>query len=1405
MKTLLKLLYAPLYFLLLSTSVIAAEYTCDGEDVLNLNNATASASTSYSENTSDNDSRYFKFSTAINGEVTFTIDKHNVEQQIYIGTSCEDDDEFKGDEDKVYVSSTFSVSSSETYYIRIRERNDPEELYFDITFNFTADNAFPIVDAGSDTSTPVNTAVTLSGSASDSDGTIESFEWSKDGSVLATTASFDYTPPTGGEHTLTFKATDDSGNSAQDTLIVKAINTLRDSTATVYRNGTQDFELINSLDSQNIIGNTQIIGNTIECVTTTRTASSSDYSKLTCDDTTGDFNNNNYTVKYINIDSTKINSSTATIELPSTFKTIAWVGLFWQGSLRNDSIIYKSGGDEFKSNDLPPGGIESTSANTIEIKVGSNSVYQTIIADKLYYIKAKGFSPEVTYDPNYAAYTDITSLFTEEYTPSSDIEVTVANIQTTRGLNTSLGNYGAWTVAVVYHENENSSLSKLRNNSVYFGYKQIAYGKPDSITLDGFLLPKRGTIDSQMAVFAAEGEYIYSPDGMKLNETALGDPDTNNVFDARLSDSITRNPSMTNNNGIDIDVFDTSSIMEAHRDANPNATSYSATIDLSSSKDTYLPSMVSFTTELYKPHVCYYIGTISNSSGNIFENGAFADGASINAGEEYNVNFWISNMKKNIGDTDIEIADKVQVYLNLLNFNYTQDSTSMNNIDDINIASDRELIPITDIADLNVSGTIQKDDLGEHLGTQSVWRVGSGASISADGRLNIAEDFSDTKHITFISLQGSFTIDSNTTDIDLLDFFEFKASFQTDTITIGASNAQFIAQCQDLNSSGSVGLAPTGSFNVVQTSFNTTGIDPIDQAAVENRLPTQVSGRDFTVRILSLDNTNYTSLIPYNDDINISIIYTPAYTGDQATDSALCADASPIAGTQKTVAFGGASYKDPLITNTSKALKNASFQIAYNLANNPQYVCSRDVFAIRPDKLVLSSTTQDIELLRSGVNYKLSLVATQDTSTSPTLGYTINNAQSLFTNLDTNKTIYDPAGNDVTSTLNGTLSFSATNFNILNGTADNVIGINFDDVGIVNISLVDTVWSQVDMNNNDTVADCSTNGAYICGDINATFIPHHFALTNAHLKNFNGSTYTYISNDLNISAGFDLTLRAENAGNTATQNFTNGSWENPVDVSITLPVVAPTEDKNEITTTQNLGFISGAKTINATDSNLSANLIFNYNRSLSSAINPFTIDGSATTLNASSLYVSTSGTTATITGISTPDKNATFIYGRTNAPRQRFTGDEGTALIYYEAYCSGVTCDKTLLPDGPGSTSINDPRWFSNSSHIVTSGNVGVVTQKRASSISSATASGIAIASTVLTYDDADTKGYPYKATMENNASLWLIYNQYKPGVDTNEFEVEFTNTDAKWAGARETNTTTNINSSSKTNRRTMW
>ena len=509
--------------------------------------------------------------------------------------------------------------------------------------------------------------------------------------------------------------------------------------------------------------------------------------------------------------------------------------------------------------------------------------------------------------------------------------------------------------------------------------------------------------------------------------------------------------------------------------------------------------------------------------------------------------------------------------------------------------------------------------------------------------------------------------------------------------------------------------------------------------------------------------------------------------------------------------------------------------------------CSSDNFAIRPEKIVVTSANTDMpNLLRSAQDYNTTLHAYNYSSTTNTTSYDITNANSIFIVTSKMYDINDIERNSTTTpAMVGIAAWSLSAFDMFNGISlksgvNEVAGIKFDDVGKIDFHIEDQNWSAVD--NDDTPMNCDANGTFVCGDINVTFIPHHFDFNTSRITNNNGNpgTYTYIANEVGqMAARIDTTMRALNKDGNVTLNFaTSPLWENNVTA---IPTVIKSTylypDANETNITNlPIGFTSGAKYIGWNETNTSTYLRFNFKRDVNQSVNPFDVNGSDLNITISSHYVdATTGHIADVNGsrlgtgvnnlpytiVLPADGNSTMIYGRTHAPRYRFAtpvgaaGNPGSAFIYYEAFCNGtdiggVTCSKDLLPGGPDLNSSDDPRWFKNVSHVApTYGEVGNVTQK-GFTVSTELVSAGALNNSVagqtmapLTYDAS--KGYPYKTTMENNASGWLIYNQYLPAATKNEFEVEFDSNSSAWAGKRDTNTTTQRTGADRTNRRTMW
>lgn len=587
--------------------------------------------------------------------------------------------------------------------------------------------------------------------------------------------------------------------------------------------------------------------------------------------------------------------------------------------------------------------------------------------------------------------------------------------------------------------------------------------------------------------------------------------------------------------------------------------------------------------------------------------------------------------------------------------------------------------------------------------------------------------------------------------------------------------------------------------------------DAWDNPSVDKNITTKVANQPFELEIVSLDEFGLEQAKPVNAEFQLY---------DDNTSRGISGNWLPFTSTQKTritQAFTiNNAYRDVHVQFRFCTDANSTFADLQNCEDglagyNYSFSRSRDSFAIRPDRFILSTQSpDDIELLTSAKVYNLSLRANQFSNTNITPLYTINNAQNVLT---TSKIIYDRDGNDQTNFLNGDLNISKNNsYEIINGLSDEV-GVYFTDVGLVNMQVIDSTWAAVDIGQDTTPVDCSANGAYVCGSVDGTFIPSHFVLSSSLLRNKDDSSFTYLSDDLNISAGMDLTISAKNTIDGTTKNFTAGFWENPVSVTLTLPVLsAKTPIVNDISTA-NIGFIDGNKTIEYNSTIDSQNLIFNFDRTVFNAKNPFVVNGSDITSALSTTYTSSSGNSQTLTKAIAGNGNATFIYGRTNAPRKVFLGNTGVVPIYYESYCSStpddsnVVCDKALLPNGTGSKTSDDPRWYINTLHsTTTSGDIGVVSQKIGTAVTPGATTINAAGETRVSLTYTGTN-YPYKATMQNRPALWLVYDKYDltEADDTNEFQVEFIKDSSAWAGQHETNSSTNMKASEKTNRRSMW
>lgn len=352
-----------------------------------------------------------------------------------------------------------------------------------------------------------------------------------------------------------------------------------------------------------------------------------------------------------------------------------------------------------------------------------------------------------------------------------------------------------------------------------------------------------------------------------------------------------------------------------------------------------------------------------------------------------------------------------------------------------------------------------------------------------------------------------------------------------------------------------------------------------------------------------------------------------------------------------------------------------------------------------------------------------------------------------------------------------------------------------------------------------------------------------------YINDINGST-----DDVRMSLRYSGQIIAEGDDNASLSNFVADCYAEPVrlDVNITFPADVNTTMSPFVYRLQELNATAPLiwRDTNATIANpvtaasfpivsipqdaflknrnglVDANLSINFGRNTNVAVNPIQIG--LQNLQTKCQTAANCSSVAHGNPDHAPDANlttnstVTFLYGRTHASKQRYNCAGGgvcngtpPANIYFEAFCfgneGGNACNKNFLPNGLTSRRIDDIRWFWNENHnSIDDGNIGTVQQRDATPTNAAddlvdvTAQNNASNPSTATLQYGGTKGYPYKTTMHNDASPWLIYNESDPTATRNEFQVEF-ESGALWSGEHDTNTTTKTDQAIRTNRRIMW
>lgn len=298
-------------------------------------------------------------------------------------------------------------------------------------------------------------------------------------------------------------------------------------------------------------------------------------------------NGGNTSMKYIDIDGstgegagTK-NSSSADLILPAGVNTIKMARLYWGGRAEKGDFDMSKAVNQ-----------------RIKIRKGTSGAYEEYAAAQ--YDKITTDNGTSSQAALYQAFVDITALVKQKGAGT----YTVGNAAISTGQGGEFGNYGAWSIVVVY-ENPAVNFNSVR---VFDGYKQVysdGSATTSSVTLTGLNVPsgELASSDAQLSIMSFEGDSRYNGDFFKINSHTFSNAlnPANNSFNGTITNNgvhvTTKNPNYTDQMGIDIDQFN---IGSGYGIA-PNASS--VTLQFGTSLDQYFCGIITFVIKMKDPTI----------------------------------------------------------------------------------------------------------------------------------------------------------------------------------------------------------------------------------------------------------------------------------------------------------------------------------------------------------------------------------------------------------------------------------------------------------------------------------------------------------------------------------------------------------------------------------------------------------------------------------------------------------------------------------------------------------------------------------------------------------------------------------------------------------------------------------
>ncbi|MGO3183307.1 MAG: DUF7507 domain-containing protein [Aequorivita sp.] len=307
-------------------------------------------------------------------------------------------------------------------------------------------------------------------------------------------------------------------------------------------------------------------------------------------------NNSNNKMKYVDVDgdNSTINSSTSELKLSTengaepTCSNIIYAGLYWTGrahdvdAVNNSPMTFTVGG-------------KSLDKRKVKVKGPNSSSYTefTANANDIYF-------PGQNHDAMYTAYAEVTN-----YVIQNGIgNYTIADMALREGNGGSVGYYGGWAMVVVY---ENSKMTR-RDVTIFDGHAYLSGNQGNGsyeLPVSGFNAVQQGPVNVKLGLIAGEGDRGIPGDyfdminqnnqWVRLNHAGNS---TGNFFNSSIfTGGNTRNPSLLNNTGLDISMFD---LPNANKNLITNGQT-STKFRYGTTGDTYIIPFIALAIDAYIP------------------------------------------------------------------------------------------------------------------------------------------------------------------------------------------------------------------------------------------------------------------------------------------------------------------------------------------------------------------------------------------------------------------------------------------------------------------------------------------------------------------------------------------------------------------------------------------------------------------------------------------------------------------------------------------------------------------------------------------------------------------------------------------------------------------------------------